>query len=350
MRSPARIVLAVLGIGAAVASCSSETETEDTNPVTTAVVVDPEQFLGSLPCGTLEGGPRSYIASVTDLDTGEVIGTSERVSCATPLAFTKDVESGNRYSASVQVFEEAPGESAGEPRWTTTCGENGEGAAEARTLQQVVIRGCTAITGPGTATTSIAIDATAAAQTLGCADDPKMPGLVFDIDIIPVEPADTKLPEVTRECGQGPLVYSGSFVEPGVTYTFRLESTDIALEQQFATTCTATALEGFGVTAECGQLTDLGTAVFPIVEITEDAALICGEDLTRARISIPAGPEHLEPTYVDCDEDVTIPGLPAGSYLGRVELLADASAIATYSCTATVDPAAITELVCVAED
>jgi hypothetical protein len=345
-------LLGLIALGAA-ASCDDETETDDTDTITTSVVVDPELFLGALECGALEGGPRSYLATVLRLpnedDTvtePEIVGQSGRVSCAVPLAFT-NVETGERYAATIEVFDTPAGEPAGAPQWTTSCALDGDGAAEARTLQQVTIRGCDALTGPSGGETALLIDATAAAGALGCADDE---GVLGDITITPTGPEDTTLPEVTRACGQGPMRYAGDFVEPGVTYTFRLEASDSALEQRWATTCEATAIEGFGVQASCGLMTSLGAAVFPIAELVEEATETCGESLTRARVALVAGPETLSPTLVGCDDDATIDGLPAGSYLGSLELLDGADVVAAFSCSGTVEPAASTPLVCVVED
>lgn len=338
----------VFAIGAALVSCDDPLDPDDRNTVTTSVVVDPIEFLGALGCGAIEGGPRSYTAIVTNLDTGEEVGRSERVNCAVPLAFT-NVESGDRYSATIEVFASGPDEVADDPQWTTSCGEDGDGAARAKTLQQVVIRGCDRIGGAGTGTTSISVDTTAATAGLGCVDDVE-PGLVETVTVVPLTPEDSGLPQVTRSCGQAPLEYGGGFVEPGVTYTFRLEAEGPALDPAWATTCTATAREGFGVPATCGEPTNLGSMRFPILSLLEQASLTCGEDVSRAQIALTAGPATVDPRIVACDSDATVGGIASGSYVGTVELRSGADTVAAYACTGAVEPASESELICTLED
>lgn len=331
-------------------ACVSDDTNEDTSTTTTSVVVDPAEFLGSLPCGDVEGAPKSYSAVITDLTDDVVLAESGRVSCHTPLAFT-NVTAAHRYSAEIQVFDVEP-EASAEPFWTTSCGADGDGAALARSLQQVTIRGCDVLTGPGSAETSITIDTTRTIGALGCTDSG---GVVFSVDVIPVEPEGSELPIVTQACGQDPLVYSGSEVEPDERYTFRLEATDLALEQRWATTCSVTPREGFVLAASCGTLTDLGTLTFPLLELLDEAALSCdasaqdGERATRARITL-VGPDDVDATFVDCTRDVEIGAIKQGSYVGTIELFDESVVVATFSCTGTLDPATESALVCVEDD
>lgn len=342
--------LALAATALATSSCVSDDSTEDTSTTTTSVVVDPAEFLGSLPCGDVEGAPKSYSAVITDLTTETVLAESGRVSCHTPLAFT-NVTAAHRYSADVQVYDVEADESAN-PFWSTSCGADGNGAALARSLQQVTIRGCDVLTGPGSAQTSISIDASRAVGALGCTDSG---GVVFSIDVIPVEPEDSDLPTITQACGQDPLVYSGDEVEAGEKYTFRLDATDFALEQRWATTCTVTPREGFGLSASCGLLTDRGTITFPILALLDEAALSCdptaedGERVTRARIAL-VGPDDVDETFVDCTRDVEISAVKEGSYVGTIELFDESVVVATFSCTGTLDPATESTLVCSEDD
>lgn len=349
-RATPLLVLSFVAAVSATPACVSDDSTEDTSTTTTSVVVDPAEFLGSLPCGDVAGAPKSYSAVITDLTTDTVLATSGRVSCHTPLAFT-NVTAAHRYSAEIQVFDVEADESA-EPFWSTSCGTDGDGAALARSLQQVTIRGCEVLTGPGSAETSIAIDATRAVGALGCTDTG---GLVLSIDVIPVEPADSDLPTVTQACGQEPLVYSGEQIRAGEKYTFRLDATDLALEQRWATACSVTPREGFGLSASCGVLTNRGTIVFPILELLDEVALTCdptaedGERVTRARVAL-VGPDDVDATFVDCTRDVEIGAVKEGSYVGTIELFDESVVVATFSCTGTLDPATESALVCIEDN
>ncbi len=106
-----RTLLIPLGLTAAAAlasACGDDETTTDTNAVTTSVTVQPSEFLGTLPCGDIEGAARSYTARVFDLDAEEgadpTIGQSGRVSCANPLAFTSVIV-GHRYAAEIEIFD-----------------------------------------------------------------------------------------------------------------------------------------------------------------------------------------------------------------------------------------------------
>ncbi|MBL8743248.1 MAG: hypothetical protein JNK04_19190, partial [Myxococcales bacterium] len=120
-----------------VISCTDDDTVESPNTRATAVVVDPAEFLGSFPCGDFEGAPRSYRATVTalaqpateDAEAREekVIGVSERLDCATPVAFT-EVEAGRRYVADIEVFDVPLDADEPEPAWTTSCGREGSPA------------------------------------------------------------------------------------------------------------------------------------------------------------------------------------------------------------------------------
>jgi len=346
------IPLGLTAVGALAAACGDDETTTDTNAVTTSVTVQPSEFLGTLPCGDIEGAARSYTARVFDLDAEEgtdpTIGQSGRVSCANPLAFTSVIV-GHRYAAEIEIFDVPVGVDAELPTWSTLCADDGFGAAFATALQEITIRGCRPLerldepAAPG-----ISIDATATAGSLRCADDPEG-GLVGTIEIIPIEPEDTTLPQVTRSCGQDPVVLKGDDVTDGTHYVFRIEATDIAFEQRWAALCSATARDGLTVPASCSPLTSQGAVVFPIAALAEDAGVTCGEDITRARVSLLAGPDKLDPKSVSCSGDLSF-DVKEGSYAGRVELLDGDAIVAAFSCTAVVDPVATTPLECVPED
>lgn len=326
--------------------CSGEDNVDDNRFVQTGVVVDPAEFLGDLPCADIDGAPKSYVATVVELadeTEGERrLGPANPVSCGTPVAFL-DIRGGKRYGAEISVFDVPADQAAGQtPAWTTTCGLTGAGAAEIVAGRQTRIRGCSPIAGPGTATTSVVVDATSAAGSLGCASDG---GQIGDIKIVPVEPADASLPTVTIACGQPPVVY-GADIVPGALYSFRLEGTG-ADESLYGARCTTVAREGLGIVASCTLFVETGSLAFPVPAVAEDAGLVCGESISRARIGATGGDVSVPGASVPCDAPAFASSLPPGTYSGSIGLYAGPDLVASYSCAGEVLPGVTTELTCI---
>lgn len=371
---PLPVSLSLIALATTLA-CSNSDTTEDRNVLETAVIVDPAEFLGAFPCGDIDGAPKSYVATVTDLGapceatdedcvepTPQELGASPRVGCATPVAFT-DVVAGHFYSASIQVFEGAPDEPQGAAWPTIVCGADQlDGAAKALSLKQVTIRGCEKLAGPGLGQTAIVIDPLTTLGSLECASEGSGgsgggaaeggasadPGVV-SFTVIPTDPVDVVLPTVTVACDEGPITYGTDALEPGVGYTFRIEAELTAGSQPWATTCTATALEGLGVHASCSTLASGGGITFPITQLLADADLTCGDDVTRARIALFDDPDLIAQSIVGCSADVTIPGAAAGIYTATVELLDGATSVAIFECVAAIEPGSSATLECEAQ-
>ncbi len=324
--------------------CTGGDEVDDDDLVQTAVVVDPAELLGTVPCAAIQGAARSYVATLVDVDTGERVGPSSPVTCGAPLAFHA-VEVTHRYGAEVSVFDVPAEQAGGTPRWSTTCGLSGAGAAEVVVGRQTRVRGCTPLAGPGAATTSVAVDATAAAAELGCVASG---GLVDAIDIVPVEPAGVALPPVTIGCGQ-PAVLYGTDIEPSVLYAFRLEARRAgSATADFGARCTAVARDGLAVEASCALLVETGTLRFPIPDLTEAAGLSCGSSVSRATISGFGADATIPTTSVPCDGPASASSLPPGAYASTVGLYAGPELRASFSCAGSVLPGVVTEPTCIA--
>ena len=326
--------------------CTGDDTVDDNRVVQTGVVVDPAEFLGDLPCADIDGAPKSYVATVVELadENGEErrLGPANPVSCGTPVVFL-DIRGGRRYGAEISVFDVPADQAAGQtPSWTTTCGLTGAGAADIAAGRQTRIRGCEPITGPGTATTSVVVDASSAAGSLGCASDG---GEIADIQIIPVEPADTTLPSVTIACGQPPVVY-GADIVPGELYSFRLEGSgeDGSL---YGARCTTVAREGLGIVASCTLFVETGSLAFPIPSVAEGAGLVCGESISRARIGATGAEVSVPAASVPCDAPAIASSLPPGTYSGSIGFYAGAELVASFSCAGEVLPGVTTELGCI---
>ncbi|HTJ80638.1 MAG TPA: hypothetical protein VL400_02910 [Polyangiaceae bacterium] len=330
---------ALLALGAAAPlGCSDTTETEATREVPTAVVVDPSLFLGTLPCADIEGAPRSFRATLVDLDSDKTLGPSPRSSCGGPVFFDA-IEAGHHYMAQIEVFDVPVDEAAGTPTWTTTCGADGNGAAVPRINVHVTVGGCIPLPDTGSATTSVLVDPSKAKGALECEADG---GPLGPLDVVPS--LDSGLPTVTLACDGSPITY-GSGITAGTRYDFRIDS-----DAGYATTCSAVARAGLVIPATCGALTNLGSLTFPIPDLESSASLACGTDVERATIELTAGPQTAGPRIVDCGGPVTLSGLEAGSYVGTVTLDGGSAPAARFACTGSVAPATESSLVCTPEN
>ncbi|MFO0548784.1 MAG: hypothetical protein U0271_10375 [Polyangiaceae bacterium] len=181
LREKTQRLLAVSALVAA--ACGDDSSTDTTTVVTTAIIVDPAEFLGDLPCADIDGAPRSYRATVYDIEDNTVIGVSEPTSCGAKIAFS-NVETAHFYAADIEVFDAPAEDSPTSAAWTTTCGKNG-GAGRAQVQEQVTIRGCEPISAPGTATTAITVDLGSTLGQLACTADG---GDVAELTVTPTAP------------------------------------------------------------------------------------------------------------------------------------------------------------------
>lgn len=320
----------------ALAACTTDTSTTDTTLLTTSVIVDPAQFLGGLPCG-VAGGAFTYRASAVDVDSGEVVGQSDPVSCGAKLSFT-NIEAGKLYGARIAIQDET-----GSDAWSTECGLAGDGAAVATSSRQVVISGCTPIVfGGGAGDTAVVIDVDALTAPIGCTGEEN--GLVFQTTVTPL---GASLPEVTVPCGGGEVRYGA--VDHGQRYDFYLVATDFPLEQRWGSRCSATARAGFGVTASCTPLTQRATLDIPVQGALASAGLVCGgadPSATAARVTVTKGPDAQPATLVGCDADAVLADVRAGDYEATLELLDQGATKASFACAATAEPGLVTTLDC----
>jgi len=343
MRLPLRslAVAATLSLSPA---CSTTEPIEGDEDVRTAAVVDPLEFLGELPCIDAQGAPRSYRATLVDLDTLEDRGRSPIVSCDRNLAF-EGVEVEGRYGARVEVFDEPEG-AASSPSWATSCGLDGFGEAVIRAGERSVVRGCAVLTGPGTAQTSIAIDGTSIARRgAGCTDEG---GRIETLEVAVVEPVDTLLPSITLSCGQAAAVY-GADIAPGQRYAFELVARDEGGQAIGGARCVAVARAGIVIPASCSPLTSSAALELPIPAVLAEAGLECGAEVVEAEVALVAGATLTEPERVRCDGPVVLAPVEAGPYVASVRLRGAEGELARASCTGDAAPGLSRAMVCTLE-
>lgn len=352
-KSSGRTLLALAAL-AVVPACSPDAATT-TVVIPTSVAVDPLDFLGTVPCGPGAGAAQAYVVTLTDRAAGTALPPSPPVSCAAPVSF-ENVVVGHTYSADIAVFDVpiATIDASTTPRWTTSCASDGYGAAEVFSDQRSYVKGCTALTGAGTGTTSISVDASALAAPLGCAASTGQggaggAGLVDKLSITFIGGA---APKQTIACGQGPVVETTGVVA-GQPATLRVEAfAPGATDPGWASTCTAVPREGTVVSASCDPLTDLGYIRIDAAKLVADATSTCGAtgqgvvSTFDARFDDP--PNVVGVTGAACGTSPTLGPFVRGSHAGEVFLRApDASLLAHAICFATVVPDATVTATCV---
>ncbi len=300
----ARIRTLALGVTSVLLACNPSPTPPVGTVITTAVVVMPEHFLGTLPCSEDEGAPKVFRADLIDvtdgLDEDSPRVRSGLVSCKRG-AYFESVTPGHRYIAAISLYprsnldvdadsnatvDESGTEVA--PTWTTTCfgtdpprdeglggainqGEGGAGQVAigvyAYTQARTYVRGClplTRATAPGDTGVQISL-----ARSLGALECGEDEGQVSRFVLLG---ADGELPggglggaggsggaepdsESSSACSE-PLTITG--LEDGENDTYELVAFEAdSDEPTWSTTCRATARSGVIVRASCEPLQPL---------------------------------------------------------------------------------------------
>ena len=325
-------------------ACSTDT-TAATSVVATSVGVDPLDFLGTVPCTGQSGSARDYVVTITDDTTGLVLAPSRPISCAVPVAF-ENVVVGHTYSAEIQVFDADPASGAA-ARWTTTCGSGGVGAAEVFTDQRTFIKNCIPLTGSGVGTTSVSVDASALAASLGCSNDGGK-----GVEKLRVTSIGAGLAGQTIGCGQPPVVADTDIV-PAKLYTFRVEALEAgATTPRWAASCSATAKEGIQVAASCEALSDVGFIRIDIAKVVADAGLVCaasGPDAVGSYdVTFDDPPSSVKASTISCKNEAVLGPFERGSHAGEIFLRTSVGASKAHAiCFASVAPNATATADCV---
>lgn len=242
-RAPALLLAA-----AWLSACADDVSRGGETQLPTRMIVQPEDFLGPVPCLDAPGAMRSYQVTIFDvtpdlLEEGEEgsfpLPTSSIVPCELAVGF-QYVAPGHRYVAQVAGFtaaadtlrQPAPGfpavvDGRGRvvaPRWTTTChgsrealaaatqsgdqGQGGQGGAPgdvpwgalAVLNAQVPIRGCEPLQDLGESPTGIVVRLDPTLSGLRCGDAPG------EIASVTVEGADLPAGNHSAACGDAIVV------------------------------------------------------------------------------------------------------------------------------------------------
>ena len=127
-------------------ACGDNSTTTTTIARPELIAVDPNDFLGQVPCADAPNAAQSYVATLFDVtptatgdvpDPGFPLPSSPATSCLKPVMFSF-VLSGHRYLAQIDAYDRPPDQlrplaegarsqldselTRVAPRWTTTCG------------------------------------------------------------------------------------------------------------------------------------------------------------------------------------------------------------------------------------
>jgi hypothetical protein len=335
----------------ALAACDSFDDTTTGFEVTTSVVVDPVQFLGDLPCAPIAGAPRSYVATLVDLEDGSLVGPSPRLGCERGVAFEK-VTAGHRYGATIEVYD-VPAEDEGAPRWTLACADDGVGAAEVVSDRAVVVEGCDRLDGPGTATTAIVVDPVAALAPATCEADGGAIARVR-IEMLDVLDGDAR---VDLACGEGPVTFRTPLTPNATTSFYVAGRGGDDLDEDppaWGTICSAIVRDGLEMPATCNPATTKGSIATPVLDVLAEAGRSCDEGATDAQLAVDAVrlralASEFATTTLGCGDDVVTAGLARGPIAYELEALEGGAVVASWRCDATVWPATTTAAACVAQ-
>jgi hypothetical protein len=353
------LALTLIAASAATGCSSSSGAAGSDNP--TLVAVDPEAFLGSVPCLDSPGAMRRYVATIEDV-TGElggpeatidsfVLPSSPPVSCTLPVAFGFVVDE-HRYVADVDGYDTTAIEPLvpGSPfmvSWTTSCGRQNEGtnrAVAAQTQQTIYVRGCAELVDhrPDTTPTGARVGLDSALGGLECGDESG------SVNRFTVSLEGGSGPPVDGECGADVTIEGLSV--PG-TYVFHVAAFEPAGDTpSWGTTCYAVAQSGTLVDATCDPLSSDGVLEVEVPALLAEAGQTCGEDgVARVVVSLPAsgGPLTSEQVAPECDEAMRFEDLPAGYYELTVQTeLGDGSEGPVARCEAEVEPVSVSVADC----
>jgi hypothetical protein len=373
----------------------------------TLIEVSPSEFLGDIPCVDAPGAMRTYVATVYDVefdsagapidysvpeagdegaeDEGETpeepsgvdtcpglaargdgfpLPSSGPVSCKNAVAFARVVEP-HRYRAEIRGYEGFAPEELGplapgvpslvrldtgervEPRWTIRCGD--VCPASARSFLSRRVEGCELVddaggepTGPSSV--SVSLDEEDLGE-LGCGTG------TGEIDHFEVRDGGEVVGSVP--CGET-LTITEADSRGTIALDVLAYEADNTLAR-WATTCTATLIQGLDVPATCGRLSDRGA-----VKLEPEVALAAlGTDCA----GLAAVPAELEltlrdaegnavgaPRFIDagsCAKTTHFTGVTSGPALVGGRLIAAGSELGRVACGATVVPGTATAATCV---
>ena len=268
--------IAVVACLVALACSDSRGSGSSDNP--TLVAVEPEAFLGDVPCLSSPGAMRRYVVTLEDV-TGDlggeeadfdtfVLPSSPPVSCEVPVAFGFVIPE-HRYVADIQGYDRtdlvplaagspvmlsADSGEVVEPRWTTSCGRQNQGtdtAVIAFERVTIPVRACEPLVDhlEGGSPTGVTVSLADALADLECGSEP---GTVDRFEVALNGSEDAPL---EASCGDT-VTFEALTAEATYTFTVTAFEADAATAA-WETTCYRTAELGAVVPAYCDPLFEI---------------------------------------------------------------------------------------------
>jgi hypothetical protein len=263
------LVLGAATLLAAALGCTSGTGVSSEGLAPTEVAVDPEDFLGAVPCSSQPGALRSYVVTLSVWDDADdtspfTVGSSLPTPCTLLAGFQKVVVVGKRYTAEIDGYEDfahelAPfgGSSGGaremldaegervSPRWRGRCGTSAADATVAVANETRRVAGCTPLEDTSTSATLVSLSPAAVLGADPCAR----------ADTLDIEPLGGGLAAVTGLACDAPAPTFAA--ADGVAYRFYVR-THKAGAADLGAECFASAREGETIAASCAPPSSQG--------------------------------------------------------------------------------------------
>lgn len=383
MRSAANAMASVglcalaIGVGAA---CISATGSSGNAPGPTLLTINPSSFGRGVTCGTLPGGWRMYVATLTDV-TDPVrnvrLASSMPVRCSLPVSFAFVIP-GHWYTVQIEGYDRddiipyGPPSSGSPhmvdpgtgldvaPRWKTTCGTQGSvpdagssdagadadasggtmhGPSLAQPNVDVTVQDCAPLTEILSKRDSgVSIDLAELRGSLTCGSGDGQ------IERIRVLPQQSVLPARDAACDE---LVTYTPVAADTEYRFRVEASQKGSSTvQWATSCQAVAKSDVIVPVVCGGLTSLGAIRVDIASLLAKAGRSCAEgDIVSYQAVLTDTPASS--TYRSCTLDTLFSPLVGGTYQMVVSAFDGAGQVQLDAyCQAVVIPGATAVAVC----
>lgn len=314
--------------------CGSSDGTSVGSVATTLVTVDPASFRGDVVCGSQPGALRTYVATLTDVSVSPPfrLPSSAPTPCELTVSFAYVVP-GHAYVASIEGYDTEAvtprgGTSSGSPVmvdsetgervapvWSTQCGEADDSATVARSLRNVVVRGCSPLQRlQPTDEAWVAIDTAALLGDLSCGAGQG------EVERLVVSSTDASFETREVACGETLVVPSPS----GRVRRFDVAAFEAgATEPRWTARCDASSQAGATLPANCTPLSSKGTIRLRIDALLEHHGLRCAPgDVESFDVLVD---RRMSLAGIGCQDAVTIGPLEPGDYellvvaLGRTE-------------------------------
>jgi hypothetical protein len=303
---------------------------------TTAVAVEPGQFLGSVPCSNKPGAMRSYTLTLLAYDdetdtTPFRLPTSAPTPCAHGAAFREGIVAGKRYTAEIAGYEQSADElepfggafsgsstlldkADGQtvpPRWSTTCGSGALGASVAQGSSKVLVPDCLELFDSSSSGTQLHVDPVAVLGSDPCST-------ASGFDLLRANPSDNHFAEqLDVACDAAPFALALQGVQPFEVYARTRQSGAGQNEPLLAALCTVTPESGTASPLRCNPLVAHGNVRIQLGSLSDNGAARCP---VGGYFFVRQGQQSFHSLPLPCGDEALLGPLDAGIYSLTIDI------------------------------